>query len=74
MRDGVKLARRNVPAIALVTEEFTEQGNFVARSVGLPDVPRLEMPHPVAGSGDENLSRVARQIAPRIVELLQGTP
>jgi hypothetical protein len=70
----VKLARRNVPAIALVTEEFTEQGNFVARSVGLPDVPRLEMPHPVAGSGDENLSRVARQIAPRIVELLRGTP
>ena len=74
MRDGVRLARRNVPAIALVTEAFTEQGNFVARSVGLPGVPRLEMPHPVAGSGVENLSRVARQIAPRIVELLRGTP
>ena len=48
MRDGVKLARRKIPAVALVTEEFTEQGNFVARSVGMPDVPRLELPHPLA--------------------------
>lgn len=73
MRDGVKLARRQVPAIALVTEEFTEQGDFVARSVGMPDVPRLELPHPVAGSGEKNLMRVASQIAPRIIELLRGT-
>ena len=73
MRDGVKLARRNVPAIALVTEEFTEQGSFVARSVGMPGVPRLELPHPVAGSGAKNLTRVASQIAPRIVELLRGS-
>jgi hypothetical protein len=69
----VKLARRNVPAIALVTEEFTEQGNFVARSVGMPNIPRLELPHPLAGSGEKNLSRVARQTAPRIIELLRGT-
>jgi hypothetical protein len=69
----VKLARRKIPAVALVTEEFTEQGDFVARSVGMPDVPRLELPHPLAGSGAKNLTRVASQFAPRIIELLRGS-
>ena len=71
MRDGVKLARRKVPAIALVTQVFSEQGDFVARSVGMPGLPRLELPHPVAGTGEKNLSRVAAQIVPRIIELLR---
>ncbi len=61
------LARRGVPAIALVTEKFWSQGDFVARSVGLPDVPRVRLPHPVAGSGDDNMTRVATGI---VVDLL----
>lgn len=73
MRDGVKLARKNVPTVALVTEKFTTQGDFVARSVGMPTLPRLVLPHPVAGSGDKNMSRVAAKIVPEIIELLRGS-
>ena len=72
MRDGVKLARRGVPAVALVTEKFWSQGDFVARSVGMPDVPRARLPHPIAGSGADNMARVAAQVAPDIVSLLKG--
>lgn len=72
MRDGVKLARRGIPSVSLVTEEFWPQGDFVARSVGMPDAPRLKLPHPVAGSGVENMAVVADDIVPRIVELLRG--
>ena len=72
MRDGVKLARRGVPAVALVTEKFWAQGDFVARSVGMPDVPRTRLPHPVAGSGHENMTKVASQIAPDIIASLSG--
>lgn len=68
----MKLARKNIPAIALVTKEFTEQGNFVARSVGMPDIPRLELPHPVAGTGEKAQSEVARRSAPRVIEMLRG--
>ena len=72
MRDGVKLARKTVPAVALLTEKFTAQGDFVARSVGMPTLPRLVLPHPVAGSGEKNMSRVAAQIVPEIIELLRA--
>lgn len=72
MRDGVKLARRGVPAVALVTEKFWAQGDFVARSVGMPDIPRTRLPHPVAGSGHENMRKVALHIAPDVIASLSG--
>ncbi len=72
MRDGVELARRGIPAVALVTEHFADQGDFVARSVGLPDLPRVHLPHPVAGTGDANMRRVADAIAPRLLRAWQG--
>jgi hypothetical protein len=73
VRDGVLLARRGVPAVALVSTEFWAQGDFIARSVGMPDVPRVRFEHPVAGSGHENMRRVAGMIRDEIVARLRGT-
>lgn len=67
MRDGAKLARLGIPAIALVTERFVNQGDFVARSVGLPDLPRVRLPHPVAGTGKDALRHIAKATVPRIL-------
>ena len=64
MRDGINLARRGIPAVALVTEAFWSQGDFVAQSLGMPGIPRLKLPHPVAGSGSESIRAVAADIAP----------
>ena len=72
MRDGIGMARLGVPAVALVTEEFWPQGDFVAQSLGMPEVPRIRLPHPVAGTGEANLARVADGIAEQIVERLAG--
>ena len=71
MRDGVFLARKGLPAIALVTEEFVEQGNFIARALGMPDVPRTVVEHPISGTGRENLQRVARELAPKLLAALE---
>lgn len=71
MRDGINIARLGIPSVALVTEEFWPQGDFVARSLGMPGAPRLRLPHPVAGTGDANLRRIAEQIAGDILECLQ---
>lgn len=73
MRDGVNLARLGIPAVALVSTEFWAQGDFIARSVGMPDVPRVCFPHPVAGSGTANMIRVAGLIRDDIVAALRGT-
>ena len=70
MRDGISFARQGIPAIALVTTEFWDQGDFVARSAGMPDVPRVQLPHPVSGSGHQNMDDVARLIAPELVRRL----
>ena len=70
--DGVKIARRGIPAVALVTDDFWAQGDFVARSVGMPDVPRVRIPHPVAGSGAERMAAVAHETVPAILAALRG--
>ena len=69
MRDGVNLARLGIPAVALITEDFWPQGNFVAQSLGMPDIPRVQLPHPLAGTGEENLRRVAGKT---VADVLQG--
>jgi hypothetical protein len=72
VRDGIELARRERAVVALVTESFWPQGDAIARSNGMPDVPRLRLPHPVAGSGAEAMARLADALAPRIVAVLRG--
>lgn len=59
--------------MALVTEEFWAQGDFVARSVGMPDIPRIRLPHPVAGTGGAHMAEVAGDITPHIVASWQGS-
>lgn len=67
------MARRGRPAVALVTEEFWEQGDFVARSAGMPDVPRVRLPHPVAGTGESTMRKIAAELAPTIADALRGS-
>ena len=58
--------------MALVTEDFWPQGNFTADSLGMLLVPRVKLPHPLAGTGQENLHAIAKTMAPLIVERLKN--
>jgi len=73
VRDGIKLARLGIPAIALVTDDFWPQGDFVARAGGMPDIPRIRLPHPVAGTGQLRMTEVADSIAAPILAALSPT-
>ena len=72
MRDGVNIAKLGIPAVALVTEEFWPQGDFVAVSLGMPDVPRVRLPHPVAGTGVKNMKKIAAEVAPEVIKALEA--
>ena len=74
MRDGIAIAKLGIPAVALVTEKFWPQGDFVANSLGMPDAPRLRLPHPVAGTGEANLEKAAQAVAPSILRALSRAP
>ena len=72
MRDGIELAKRDVAVVALVTEPFWKQGDLIALSNGMPDVPRIRLPHPVAGSGAQAMGELADRIAQRLIAVLRG--
>jgi hypothetical protein len=72
VRDGVNLAKLGIPAVALVTEEFWPQGDFVAASLGMPDVPRVKLPHPIAGTGKDNMKQIAEAVAPQVIKALEN--
>jgi|TARA_B110000908_G_scaffold73827_1_gene88965 hypothetical protein len=73
VRDGINIAKLGMPSVALVTEDYWPQGDFVAKSLGMPDVPRVKLPHPVAGTGEANLSRIAEQVVDDIVSKLKSS-
>lgn len=72
MRDGIAVARKGKPAVAIVTSKFLVQGDFVARAEGMPDIPRVEVPHPVAGSGADAMMMTASKVCAEIIARLQG--
>jgi hypothetical protein len=71
VRDGLNAAKRGLPAVALVTEDLWPQGDFVASAFGMPDLPRVQLPHPVAGTGVENMRLVAEKIADEVLAALE---
>ena len=72
MRDGIALARAGRPAVAFVTSKFEPQGNFVARAEGMPDIPRVIVPHPVAGTGPDAMAQLAEAISDEVIDRLRG--
>jgi hypothetical protein len=68
--DSIKIALRNTHVVALITDRFWQQSALVARAHGLSDVPRVELPYPLAGTGAENLRRVAADVAPTVLRAL----
>lgn len=74
MRDGAALARFGAAVAVLVTEEFLEEAAFLARAVGMPDVPIVRLPHPTAGVEDAAAEAIARQAATDLVHRLRGGP
>jgi hypothetical protein len=73
VRDGLNAAAKGVPAVALVTEDFWPQGNFVATSFGMPDIPRVQLPHPTAGTGAESMRLIADKVVAEVIAALEGS-
>ncbi len=72
MRDGIAAAERGLPSIAFVTADFWKQGDFVAKAQGMPDIPRIKLPHPVAGTGQEAMAKLAEDIMANVLTQLKN--
>lgn len=74
VRDAIAFASRGVPAVALVTEKFWDEGAFVAAGAGMADIPRVRLPYPVAGTDDATLQSIANDYVPAILSALRAAP
>ncbi|GIX46439.1 MAG: hypothetical protein KatS3mg131_0650 [Candidatus Tectimicrobiota bacterium] len=70
MLDGILFEQHGVPAAAIVTDVFVETGRAMAQTWGVPQYQFLSMPHPIANLTEAELDQRARDIAPRVVQLL----
>jgi hypothetical protein len=66
VHDGVQLARSGVPVAVLVTARFCDEAIFLASALGLPGLPLVILPHPVAGK-DAAFHRVLAEAAAPVV-------
>lgn len=67
MLDAVNLERRGIPTVTVVTEPFTVAADTVARSLGMPDVPRVVIPHDYLS---EDNDAIAKKLEPLFDEIL----
>jgi hypothetical protein len=76
IRDAANIARSGVPVISIVTTKFVDEARFVARATGIPDLPMVIVPHPVAGRDQDYQRGIAGQIAGPILEAfaISGVP
>jgi hypothetical protein len=68
--DAIIIARSGIPAVALITDRFVDQGRMVAAARGMPHLPHVRLPYPVAGTGRDAVARAAGNATPAILEAL----
>lgn len=67
MLDAVNLERLGIPTVTVVTEPFTTAADTVARSLGMPDVPRVIVPHDYLS---EDNDVIAKKLEPLLDEII----
>jgi hypothetical protein len=73
LRDAVELEWVGIPSVAVVHQSMAGTARAMARVSGMPDYRYLtvDYPHvPLAMWTSEEISDVARELAPRVLELL----
>ncbi len=75
MLDSIVFEQQGIPSASIITDVFQATGRAMARTWGLPDFRFVMMPHPIANLTDEQLDQRAREITPKVIDLLrEGQP
>jgi len=65
--DAVALEQRGIPTVTFVTEPFVGAARAVARSLGLPDLPLVVIPHDYLVEDDAALEARLEAVFPEVV-------
>jgi hypothetical protein len=62
VHDTVWFEIQNIPSVFLASTEFVEAATAQATALGLPDVQRLFVPHPIQDANDQEMRIKAEAI------------
>jgi len=62
VHDTVWFEIQNIPSVFLASTEFVEAATAQAAALGLPDVQRLFVPHPIQDATDEEMRMKAEAV------------
>jgi len=68
--DSIDLERRGVPVATVNSDEFVKLGQSEARSLGMPGLPIVTVPHPMGDVAESVVRERARVVAEELVAVL----
>ena len=70
MHDAVQFESNGLPHVFVLSTEFAEAAQVQAEALGLPEVRRVFVPHPIQDATDEEMRMKAQDAIDAIVEAL----
>ena len=70
MHDTTWLEINGIPSVFIASDEFVDAAEAQAESLGLPEVRRLFVPHPIQDANDEEMREKADAIVEDVIAAL----
>ncbi len=70
MHDTVWFEIQGTPAVFIASTEFDDAAQTQAEALGLPEVRRIFVPHPIQDATDEEMRAKADAVVDRVIEAL----
>ncbi len=70
MHDSVWFEINSLPAVFIASSEFADAAQAQATALGLPEVRRIFVPHPIQDATDDEMRTKADAIVDRVIEAL----
>ncbi|MXY87543.1 MAG: hypothetical protein F4Y92_01600 [Dehalococcoidia bacterium] len=70
MHDTTWLEINGIPSVFIASDEFVEAAEAQAESLGLPEVRRLFVPHPIQDANDDEMRKKADAIVDDVIAAL----
>jgi hypothetical protein len=67
-----ELRRRGLVTAVICSGPFMKLGQAQARTFGVPDLPLIEIPHPLGGLSIEGVQGRAEAAVPQVVDLVRS--
>ncbi len=70
MHDTTWLEINGIPSVFIASDEFVEAAEAQAEALGLPEVRRLFVPHPIQDANDDEMRAKADAIVDEVIAAL----